>query len=244
MPASARKQREIAERERLILDTARRLLRERGYLGVNMDGIAAEIEYSKGTVYQHFTSKEDLIAALCTDTLTVRAEMFRRAVSFDGRPRERITAVGVADQLFVHLNPDHFAVESILDVGSVFGKVDEDRRDAFLRTKSDMMETLMAVVQDAIDRGDLTLDDGAALCQPLYGMWTQSVGHYQLEAGIPPPQFEGVPREQMLWRNYQKLLDGYGWAPLSSDWDYAASITRIRQEVFADEQARFDRTPA
>ena len=63
-PTVTRKQREIAQREDLILETARKMLLERGYLGLTMDRIAEEIEYSKGTVYQHFSSKEDLISTL------------------------------------------------------------------------------------------------------------------------------------------------------------------------------------
>ncbi|MEO1511495.1 MAG: TetR family transcriptional regulator [Planctomycetota bacterium] len=40
MVASARRQRERLARERLIIDTARRMLAERGYLGLNMERIA------------------------------------------------------------------------------------------------------------------------------------------------------------------------------------------------------------
>ena len=64
METLSRKQREIQEREALILEVAREMLLERGYLGVTMDRIAQAIEYSKGTVYQHFSSKEDVLVAL------------------------------------------------------------------------------------------------------------------------------------------------------------------------------------
>ncbi len=35
--------------------------------------------------------------------------------------------------------------------------------------------------------------------------------------------------------NIQVLLDGFGWKPLSTEWDYVATERRIIQEVFADE---------
>ncbi|MEL6330247.1 MAG: helix-turn-helix domain-containing protein [Planctomycetota bacterium] len=234
MVASARRQRERLARERLIIDTARRMLAERGYLGLNMERIAEAIEYSKGTVYQHFASKEDLIAALCNDTAAARAEMFRKAASFDGRTRERVLAIGVADAIFIRRHPDHFAVESILDLESIASKITDERREQWIRTKSAMMDVLTQIVRDAIDAGDLRLPEGTPLCAPLYGLWTQSVGHYRITSSEPLPPFENVDLRRVLWQNYGRILDGYGWRPLSGDWDYGASANQISESVFGE----------
>ena len=51
MSTSNRKEREIREREELILAVGRDLLLERGYLGMTMDKIAEATEYSKGLEY-------------------------------------------------------------------------------------------------------------------------------------------------------------------------------------------------
>lgn len=238
MSTLLRRQRERLARERLILDAARRMLAERGYLGLNMDRIADAVEYSKGTVYQHFSSKEDLIAALCNDTAEARAEMFRKAAAFDGRTRERIMAIGIADGIFIRRHPDHFAVESILDLESIVGKITDERREKWARTKSDMMAVLTGIVEDAIEAGDLVLPDGLPLCSPLYGLWTQSVGHHRIYASEPLPPFAGVELPSVLWNNYTRLLDGYGWKPLFSEFDYQASAARISLEVFGEEPPR------
>ena len=145
---ATRRQREMFARERLILDSARRLLAEGGYHGLSMDRIAEAIEYSKGTVYQHFGSKEDLIAALCTDTAQARADMFRRAAAYPGSTRERVVAVGLADGLFVRRHPDHLAVESILDIGSVSEKITAERHSRGVSVKSAMMESWRSCVSD------------------------------------------------------------------------------------------------
>ena len=50
MATSTRKARELEAREALILDVAERLVQEKGYLGMNMDQVAAATEYSKGTI--------------------------------------------------------------------------------------------------------------------------------------------------------------------------------------------------
>ncbi|MEM1167461.1 MAG: helix-turn-helix domain-containing protein [Planctomycetota bacterium] len=231
---ASRRLRERLARERLILDTARRMLAELGYLGLNMDRIAEAIEYSKGTVYQHFSSKEDLIAALCADTAAARAEMFRKAASYDGTTRERLMAIGIADAIFIRRHPDHFAVESILDLSSVIDKITDERRDRWVAIKTAKMDVLTRIVQDAVDAGDLVLPEGVPLCAPLYGMWAQAVGHSRISSMAPMPHFAGVDMNAVLWTNYNRMLDGYGWKPLTSDWDYQASAERISTTVFGE----------
>ncbi len=63
MTPLSRKQREIRDRELLILDNAAELLYQEGYAGLSMERIAEAIEYSKGTVYQHFKCKEEVLCA-------------------------------------------------------------------------------------------------------------------------------------------------------------------------------------
>lgn len=218
------------------------MLAERGYLGLNMDRIAEAIEYSKGTVYQHFSSKEDLIAALCADTAEARAEMFQKAAAYDGKPRERVMGIGIADALFVRRHPDHFAVESILDLGSIANKISDERREKWVRVKSAAMAVLEGIVRDAIDAGDLTLPAGMPLCAPMYGLWTQSVGHYRINAGQLPAPFAGLDSHAVLWQNYSLLLDGYGWRPLSTEWDYQASARALSTKVFGEDLFEHDVT--
>ena len=58
------KERQRQEREQLILQAAEQLMIERGYHETSIDDIAARVGISKGTVYLHFASKEDLVIAL------------------------------------------------------------------------------------------------------------------------------------------------------------------------------------
>jgi TetR/AcrR family fatty acid metabolism transcriptional regulator len=57
------KDRQREERERLILEAAEELLAEKGYHEMSIDDIAARVGVSKGTVYLHFASKEELVLA-------------------------------------------------------------------------------------------------------------------------------------------------------------------------------------
>ncbi len=55
------KQREM--REEAILEAAREILSGKGILALTMDEVASSVGIAKGSLYQHFSSKEELIAA-------------------------------------------------------------------------------------------------------------------------------------------------------------------------------------
>lgn len=50
-------------RENAILESANRLLAEKGYQGMTMEELATRVGIAKGSLYQHFKSKEELISA-------------------------------------------------------------------------------------------------------------------------------------------------------------------------------------
>lgn len=58
------KEKQRQEREALILQVAEEVLLERGYHETSMDEIASRVGIAKGTVYLHFSSKDDLIVAI------------------------------------------------------------------------------------------------------------------------------------------------------------------------------------
>lgn len=235
MAKLSRKEKELKAREQLILDTARRLLIEHGYLGLKMDQIAFETEYSKGTIYQHFVSKEDVIMALATETLEKRVEMFKKAAEFNGRTREKMAAIGMASELFMHKYPEHFRIEQLIRTDSLREKAAPERQEKLLLFEQQCIGTLTKVIQEAIDQGDLVLPETLSPEQLTFGLWALSVGGQSLmttgmhldELGIKTP-YEAVIT------NAQMMLDGVGWHPLTSEWDYMKTSLRIAEEVFPE----------
>ncbi|MDF1763732.1 MAG: helix-turn-helix domain containing protein, partial [Oleibacter sp.] len=75
-------------RELMLLDTAERLIQEHGFAQFNMDSLVRACDVSKGTVYNHFSSREDCIAGLYIGCMESLLKLFTRAASFQGSPRE------------------------------------------------------------------------------------------------------------------------------------------------------------
>ena len=119
---SMRKHMERQQRQEAILRSAEELLSQYGYLGLKMDAIAAAIGYAKGTIYQHFSSKEDMLLALAARRDQRYASWFMRAAQFDGRARECFVGCGLCDRLFRVLHPDHLEHQQLLRQKSFWEK--------------------------------------------------------------------------------------------------------------------------
>lgn len=236
MSTTTRKQRERQAREELILDLAYEMVVAEGYLGLNMDRLAAAAEYSKGTLYQHFTSKEDILLALTGRTLQIRSAMFKRATAFEGRTRERLLAVGVADELFVRLYPGHFRIESLVKANSIWEKASAERQQQMQQLEQWCLRLVNELVSEAAVLGDLSQQHDIPLEQITFGLWTMSLGVHTLFAAVEPLETAGISNPYgQLRRNAHLYLDGLGWRPLFTEWDYEVTYQRIRTEIFAAE---------
>ena len=236
MNTQTRKQREIQEREQRILDVSRPLLISQGYHGLSMDRVAEALEYSKGTIYNHFSCKEEIIIALAIETTDQRTAMFERAAAFQGGSRERVHAIGVAATLFVRLFPDHFLVEQIVRSASIWEKTSEKRRMVMRSCESRCMGIVGGVVRDAVSRGDLTLPDDVAPEDLVFGLWSMSYGTFSIITTSDELVDLGIKDPFTAYRNnIYRMLDGFGWQPLSTEYDYLQTLARIQEEVFPDE---------
>jgi AcrR family transcriptional regulator len=235
----SRKQREIQSREGRILEVAREMIVEDGYHGLSMDRIAEALEYSKGTIYQHFSCKEDILMALVNQAVECRLDLFRRAAAFRGGSRERMTAIGASCELFFQLYPHHFHIEHVIRISSVKEKTSEQRRLVLEACESSCSEIVRGVIRNAVAAGDLELSEQFGIEQVGFGLWSITFGGYSIAATSPSLASLGIHDPLLAIRNNcNRLLDGLGWKPLSTEVDLAAVAQRVLQEVFAPEVAK------
>jgi AcrR family transcriptional regulator len=231
-----RKKIEVQDRQERILTFARDLIAREGIGGLNMDRIADFLGYSKGTIYNHFACKEEILVALGTETTEQRRRFFERACRLEGSPREKMLAIGMAAELFAQLFPDHFRLEQSFRMPGIWGKVSQNRRGALERAELACMKTVASVVQAAIEKGDLTLESGTTAEDVVFGFWSLTSGAYSLADCNPNLTKLGI--KDPFWAVRQltrQLADGIGWLPISSQWDYELVSQRILSEIFSEE---------
>lgn len=239
MSVQERKERALREREELFLKVARRLLIEKGFHGLTMDRIAEETEYSKGTVYLHFSCKEEVILELGKRSRKQRLDMILRSVAFEGRPRERIMAVGVAVELHARLHPADIRIWEIMNAESIVEKIPADRQSDLKASDLAVNDILIGLVNDAVACGDLELRPGDTAGDIAFGLWAITDGGFAaILGGVPLDNLGLKDPYATLFKNCHLLGDGYGWRPLLREWDYDATLRRIRREVFPEESRR------
>ncbi len=237
MGTSTRKQREVQQREQMLLEIGRQMLIEHGFAGLSMDRLAEATEYSKGTVYQHFSTKEDLVTAMAAQSIERRLSLFDRAGRMSGRPRERMAAILVADELFARLHPHYFRSELIVKMANLEDRASSDRLQTLERLDSNCSDVVRGLIAESVRIGDLVLSPPRGEDEIIFGMYSLAIGTHAvvLNHACLLKQWAIGPPFESLRRNFQALLDGYGIRPLSTEWDYEATRLRAMKEVFPDE---------
>ena len=105
MSIQARRERERAEREQLIVTAARELAESEGWDAVTTRRLAAEIEYSQPVLYSHFTGKDAIMAAVAVEGFAELAAELRTARTSATDTRQALAAVGGAYSAFAERRP-------------------------------------------------------------------------------------------------------------------------------------------
>ncbi|SDE64095.1 TetR/AcrR family transcriptional regulator [Auraticoccus monumenti] len=161
MSVQRRRERERADRERLILSTARELAEQQGWDAVTTRRLAERIEYSQPVLYSHFRGKREIIGAVALQGATELAAALRSAASVADGPRARVTALGRAYLDFAAANPAVYDAMFQLDGGLAFASADtpEPLQDAFAA----LLESLGEVAGEGVHPGLFTEVFWAAL---------------------------------------------------------------------------------
>ena len=220
MAPLTRKQREINEREQLILSTAQSMLHQHGYNYLTMDRVAETVEYSKGTIYNHFASKEDLVCSLCCRCVSNLIEVFERAYHYPGTTRERYSAIGIGYSIYHQLHPLDTQILQIVKNNAVREKISNFKLAEMELLEQKITNITSSIVQEAIDCGDLDKRYQDSVSTIVFGCWSMHYGAVMLDqSDIPLYELGFNPVVKMLWKNANIYLDGYQWQPLSKSID-------------------------
>lgn len=232
----SRKQRELIQREALILDTAQDILHEQGYSYLTMDRVAEAVEYSKGTIYNHFSSKEDMVCSLCCRSVNNLIDIFTRAAEYAGSSRERFSAIGIGYSLYHQINPMAAQNIQIIKINAVREKINPEKLIEIEALEKRITEIAKNVVQDAINCDDLPRETSETAGSIVFGCWSMHYGALLLEqSDIPLENLGFSPTVQLLWINTQKFLDGYNWLPRSTDTDSETMFEKISSDLYSNE---------
>jgi len=231
---------EKTEREQKILNCAKDIISREGELGLSIDKLVKNLPYSKGTIYNHFTGKEDIILALCTEHLKTLSTVFSKALAFKGNSREKALAIHVGSLLHNRANPKDFMIGVTVKTAQCLHKASLNRRQYHQQLESTLLTPILTHFSNAVNAGECHLPAGMSIEQLAFSCWSVDFGSQvllidQLETCSLRSQLD-INVE--LFNSINLLHDGMRWQPLSADFDWRNSIERIKNEVFSDEVAQ------
>jgi AcrR family transcriptional regulator len=133
MSVRERRERERAQRERLIVTTARDLAEADGWDAVTTRRLAELIEYSQPVLYSHFKGKDAIMAAVAVEGFTEIAAQLHEARTRAATARAALAAVMSAYADFAERSPALYDAMFIHTVGLQFDRTETPAalREAF-----------------------------------------------------------------------------------------------------------------
>lgn len=149
MGIKERKLRDLENRKQLILKTAKELFYQKGFNTVTLDDIATKIEFSKGTIYSHFESKEEIYAHLLLEQLGILLGFLKESV------RNSINTIdGIQKCLNVYIDfyrkhKEYFQLLFFIDIFSNHYKIPQE----ILKKIQSLKIACLSELQQVLKRG-------------------------------------------------------------------------------------------
>ena len=169
MSELSRKERELIQRKKTIMDVALSLFAEKGYHQTSMNTIAQKAEFSVGTLYNFFINKEELYKAMVNEKAAEFYEILMSVLGSEGSPEEIIKKwVDAKIQLYTE-NRQFFSiffVESMKINISLRAALTKEIRDLH----NEIRKRLTGVFKKGIEQGVFEHHDPWLLALAIDGM--------------------------------------------------------------------------
>lgn len=126
----------------LILDAADRLLVRYGFKKMTMDDLASEVGIAKGTIYLHFSSKEEVALSRIDRVIERLCEELRKAARSDEKPGARLRAMLTTRVMFRFDSVQHYA-ESLNEQMATIRPALEARREKYFEEEAQIFARVL-----------------------------------------------------------------------------------------------------
>jgi AcrR family transcriptional regulator len=158
MGVKERKLRELEARKNLILNTAKEMFAEKGFSDVTMDDIATAIEFSKGTIYTHFKSKEEIYALILLNHLNLLFTHLKEAVKICKNTASCIRSCLDAYIEFYREHREYFKLLFFIDLVSNQHRIPPDLLKEIQRQKISCLIELQNVIKKGMTSKEIHKD--------------------------------------------------------------------------------------
>jgi AcrR family transcriptional regulator len=163
MPKSLRQEYTEHTRQALI-EAATRLFTERGYANTSIDEVASAARVTRGALYHHFSSKQDIFAAVCDSVDAEIIHQIQKAAAKGGTAEERMRRI-----LDVYLESSRNPAYRAVVLGEAYKA---QSRQEGQRYTPGMSTVVSGLIKQLVQKGDIEVEDphllSKLLCAALY----------------------------------------------------------------------------
>lgn len=152
-PAAAAAAPPARESRRMILDTAARLFRERGYAATSMRDIAGACGIKAGSLYYHFAAKDDIVGEVLQAGVQKTFDQVREATA--ALPEDAPAAVVLRTAVRAHLHAMFRMSDYTIANLRIFGQVPPSLRAAHATLRDAYERYWAGLLRRCARRGDL-----------------------------------------------------------------------------------------
>jgi len=201
-PTARRRERERDARRRLILDSAKRVFAERGFLNATVEEIANGAELAVGTLYRYFQSKEEMYVSLLFEAMAIFYERIERIRASGLAPDAQLRAVWDFFYEFYQQQPEYYRVFMFLHNEGLREVISLEVIDAINRYAGKNFRLVAEIVQAGIEAG--LYRSGLDARGVVDVLWSLLMGLAQLvetrrNLGVPADMLETLHREAFEW---------------------------------------------
>ena len=231
MSASEKK---FSERQNELEEIGRSILVEDGMSGFSIERIATRSGYSRPTIYQHFRSKDDLLEAIASSSITIFHDLMTRSLACEGSPWHRAVAMILAYGQIAHFHPTHFNIGESMGNPWIARRLPESVRSRYKECVNMYIEGFTQIFELAKADGDLELRGGMEIRQLTFHSIATVVGVYS--AIVKDRIIFRHAASQTQWidaaQNLACLWEGYGWKKHETDLPEIYDV--VMRECFPD----------
>lgn len=227
----------LKDREQQIIDAAISLIQLNGIENLTMDKVVAIVPFSKGTIYKHFSGKEDLLLAISNQAIAILSDLFFRAYEYQGCTRERMLLLNFSYLIYAVLHPALFQSVICAKTANIMAKSSELRVKEQEKLEVKLLTSLYSIIEEAIGNGNLVLPEHMNIQQLCFANWSMAYGAIALLSNEVEQCSgrEDLIVERELFNHSNLLFDGMAWAPLTKDKSHCKHLLVALQDLFPEE---------
>ncbi len=203
----ARKPAEQTVQPDAIIRAAATVFQRRGYHGATMADIAAEVNLTAGSLYHHFPSKIDLLAAVLDAGMAQITAGVRAAIAQDGAPVQQFRAIV---HTHIHSIIEHANIAAAVIFESRALLESPDVRAPYVQQRDTLEALYRDVVQAGIDTGDFRAVDVGLFVKTLFGALNWVSVWYRADGRLSSTQIADAIAATFLAALGVRDVDGQG----------------------------------